>query len=121
MEKKALVLVDGDLQGREGLDGSLTGVGYVVDAPVDSWQAIRKIKESSYDLAVIDLDLPPVHGIAVTGWDLGRIFRAYHPAISIVYLSRTSSHERNDAKDAVGVKGWIREPNHIQREGAYAV
>jgi DNA-binding response OmpR family regulator len=91
MKKKALVLVDGDLQDREGLDGSLVGEGYVVDTPMDSWQAIRKMKESSYELAVIDLDLPPVHGVAVTGWDLGRIFRAYNPAISIVYLSRANS------------------------------
>jgi CheY-like chemotaxis protein len=121
MKKKALVLVDGGLQDREGLDGSLTGVGYMVDAPVDSWQAIQKVKESSYDLAVIDLDLPPVHGVAVTGWDLGRIFRAYHPAISIVYLSRANSKEPNNVKGAVGMEGWIREPNHIQRERAYAL
>ena len=91
MNKKALVLVDGDLQERKGLDGSLVGEGYVVDTPTDSWQAIRKMKESRYELAVIELDLPPVHGVAVTGWDLGRIFRAYNPAISIVYLSRANS------------------------------
>jgi CheY-like chemotaxis protein len=121
MEKKALVLVDGGVQDRKGLDGSLSGVGYVVDAPVDTWQAIQKVKESSYDLAVIDLDLPPVHGVAVTGWDLGRIFRAYHPAISIVYLSRANSKEPNAVKDRVGVEGWIREPIHNQREGAYAL
>ncbi|HSB72784.1 MAG TPA: hypothetical protein VLT62_25960 [Candidatus Methylomirabilis sp.] len=95
MAKKALVLVEGDLQRQEGLGGSLVGEGYMVETSVDSWQAIKKMRESNYDVAVIDLDLPPVHGVAVTPWDLGRIFRAYNPAISIVYVSggRPANHK----------------------------
>jgi CheY-like chemotaxis protein len=65
----------------------------MVETPADSWQAIRKVRESSYDVAVIDLDLPPVHGVAVTPWDLGRIFRAYNPAISIVYVAGSKPAE----------------------------
>jgi CheY-like chemotaxis protein len=114
MQKKALVLVDGDLQRGDGLDESLVGEGYVVDTSVDSWQAIRKMKELHYDLAVIDLDLPPVHGVAVTGWDLGRIFRAYNPAISIVYLSGNHSKERKPV-----LAGSIRETDRFRAEGAY--
>ena len=115
MQKKALVLVDGGLRSEDGLDESLVGEGYVVDTSSDSWQAIRKMKELHYDLAVIDLDLPPVHGVAVTGWDLGRIFRAYNPAVSIVYLSRNHTKERNPV-----LVGSIREAGHFQEKGAYA-
>lgn len=114
MQKKALVLVDGDLRSGDGLDESLVGEGYAVDTSADSWQAIRKMKELHYDLAVIDLDLPPVHGVAVTGWDLGRIFRAYNPAISIVYLSRNHSKGRRPVP-----AGSIREADHIQGKAAY--
>ena len=87
MAKKALVLVEGDLQRQEGLGGSLVGEGYMVETLVDSGQAMKKMRENKYDVAVIDLDLPPLHGVAVTPWDLGRIFRAYNPGISIVYVS----------------------------------
>ena len=113
MGKKALVLVDGGRQQGDGLDKSLLGEGYVVDTPSDSWQAIRNMKEIRYDLAIIDLDLPPVHGVAVTAWDLGRIFRAYNPAVSIVYLSRSNSKERKDF-----MQEWRHEADRLQGKGA---
>ena len=118
MQKKALVLVGGGLRSGDGLDESLVGEGYVVDTSADSWQAIRKMKELHYDLAVIDLDLPPVHGVAVTGWDLGRIFRAYNPAISIVYLSRNHTNHTQARNPALA--GSTREAGHSQGAGAYA-
>jgi CheY-like chemotaxis protein len=58
-----------------------------VEAVSDGWQAFRKIKEGVFDLAIVDLELPPVLGVAITGWDLVRILRAYFPGIPIVMLS----------------------------------
>jgi CheY-like chemotaxis protein len=58
-----------------------------VEAVSDGWQAFRKIKEGVFDLAIVDLELPPVLGVAVTGWDLVRILRAYFPGIPIVVVS----------------------------------
>jgi CheY-like chemotaxis protein len=52
-----------------------------VEAVSDGWQAYRKIKEGFFDLAIVDLELPPVLGVAMTGWDLVRILRAYFPGI----------------------------------------
>ena len=78
--------MDDDLHSREGLRETLLSEGYRVESSADSWQAIRKIKECPFDIAIIDLDLPDVHGVAVTAWDLGRIFRAYNPAISLIVV-----------------------------------
>jgi len=78
--------VDDDLHSREGLRDTLLSEGYRVESSADSWQAIRKIKECPFDIAIIDLDLPDVHGVAVTAWDLARIFRAYNPAISLIVV-----------------------------------
>jgi CheY-like chemotaxis protein len=86
LEKKILV-VDDDLHSREGLRDSLRGEGYRVETAADGWQAIRQVKEGHFDIAIIDLDLPPVHGLAMTGWDLARILRAYIPAIFIIVVS----------------------------------
>lgn len=79
--------MDDDLHSREGLRDSLLAEGYRVETAADGWQAIRKVKEHLFDIAIIDLDLPSVHGLTVNGWDLARIFRAYHPAISIIVVS----------------------------------
>src|SRR3989304_1024134 len=84
---KKILVVDDDLHSREGLRASLQGEGYRVETAADSWQAIKQIKECRFDVAILDLDLPPVHGVTVSGWDLARIFRAYHPAISIIVIS----------------------------------
>ena len=78
--------MDDDLHSREGLRDTLLSEGYRVESSADSWQAIRKIKECPFDIAIIDLDLPDVHGVAVTAWDLARIFRAYNPAISLIVV-----------------------------------
>jgi len=112
MGKRALVLVDGEFRDREGVGGSLRGEGYSVDTSADSWQAIQNMKQYPYDVAIIDLDLPPVRGVGATAWDLGRIFRAYNPAISIVFLSGGNSKDQKDGR-------FRGDPNLVGRE-AYA-
>ena len=86
VEKKILV-VDDDLHSREGLRDSLRTEGFRVETAADAWEAIRKVKEGRFDMAIVDLDLPPVHGLNMGGWDLARIFRAYHPAIRLIVVS----------------------------------
>jgi CheY-like chemotaxis protein len=107
---KSIFVVDDDLHSREGLRASLRAEGYRVETAADSWQAIKIIKEHPFDVAIIDLDLPPVHGVSVTGWDLARIFRAYHPAISIIVVS---AHDRNTAQgeaERLGVSEFLEKP-----------
>jgi CheY-like chemotaxis protein len=65
----------------------LLGAGWRVETAADGWQAIQKIRDRVFEAAVIDLDLPHVHGLAMDGWDLVRILRAYHPGIPIVVLT----------------------------------
>jgi len=79
--------VDDHRHSREGLTESLSGEGHQVEAAADGWQAIKKVKEGRFEVAIIDLDLPPVHGVDMSGWDLIRICRAFHPAITIIVVS----------------------------------
>lgn len=85
--QKRILVVEDDLHSREGLKAALQGEGYRVETAADSWQAIKKIKEHPFDIAIVDLNLPPVHGVSINGWDLARIFRAYHPEIAIIVMS----------------------------------
>jgi DNA-binding response OmpR family regulator len=74
--------VDDDRPSREGLSAALTREGHFVDAAGDAWQAMIRTARQSFDIAVVDLDLPAVHGVELGGWDVVRIARAYRPDIA---------------------------------------
>ena len=100
--EKRILVVDDDLHCREGLRDSLRAEGFRVEAAADSWEAIVKMKQSHFDIADIDLDLPPVHGVNMTGWDLARILRAYNAAICLIVVS---AHEVDTARaEAEGIR-----------------
>ncbi len=102
--------MDDDLHSREGLRDTLLSEGYRVDSSADSWQAIRKIKECPFDIAIIDLDLPDVHGVAVTGWDLVRIFRAYHPAISLIVIGAEDGKAMRAQAEQLRISEFLVKP-----------
>ncbi len=85
--RKRLLLVEDDPHSRNGLQTCLLAEGHGVEAVSDGWQAFQKIKDGLFDLAIVDLDLPPVRGVVVTGWDVVRILRAYAPEIPIIMVS----------------------------------
>ena len=85
--RKRILIVEDDQHSRNGLQTSLLAEGHGVEAVSDGWQGFRKIKEGIFDVAIVDLDLPPVLGVLVTGWDVVRILRAYFPEIPILMVS----------------------------------
>jgi len=82
-----ILVVDAYRHSREGLSDSLRASGYRVDAVAGSWEAIQKAKDGQVGLAIIDLDLPPAHGVVMTGWDLARIIRAFHPDAALILVA----------------------------------
>lgn len=108
-EKKILV-VDDDHHSREGLRVSLLGAGYTVETAADSLQAIMKMKESPCEVAIVDLDLPPVHGVSMSGWDLVRIFRAFNPAVAIVVVGAEESKEVRNQAARLKVSEFLEKP-----------
>lgn len=108
-EKKILV-VDDDHHSREGLRVSLLSAGYTVETAADSLQAIMKMKESPCGVAIVDLDLPPVHGVSMSGWDLVRIFRAFNPAVAIVVVGAEESREVRNQAARLKVSEFLEKP-----------
>ncbi len=109
-EQKRILVVDEDPNSREGLRRWLVGDGHVVEVAADGWQAIRKMKDSRFDIAIIDLDLPAVRGVAVNGWDLARISRAYHPTISLIMIGSEARHAVETRLEAYRVSEFLEKP-----------
>jgi CheY-like chemotaxis protein len=109
-EQKRILVVDEELNSREGLRRWLVGDGHVVETAADGWQAIRKMKESRFDIAIIDLDLPSVRGVAVNGWDLARISQAYNPGISIIMIGSEIGKSVRAQVEAIKISEFLEKP-----------
>jgi DNA-binding response OmpR family regulator len=105
-----ILLVDDDLNSREGLKLSLILDGYRVHAVGDTWQTIRSLKELRFDLAIIDLDLPPFQDVEITGWDLARIVRAYQHNITVIVVGADDGSEARSQAAAAGVALFLEKP-----------
>ena len=108
--QKRILVVDDHRHSREGLRESLVGEGYQVEATADCWQAIKKVKEGRFEVAIIDLDLPPVHGVDMSGWDVIRICRAFHPAITIIVVSAEAGQEVKAQAEELKVAEVLEKP-----------
>lgn len=107
---KRILVVDNERHSREGLRDSLLGAGYTVETAADSWQAIKKIKDYPFEVAIIDIDLAPVHGVALSGWDLVRIFRAFNPSIGIVVVGAEESRYVKTQAERLKVWEFLEKP-----------
>ena len=84
---RTILVVDDDRHSREGLRDALLQEGHSVETAADAWQAITAVHDRDVDVAIVDLDLPPLCGVRLSGRDFARIFRAYLPAITLIVIS----------------------------------
>ncbi len=108
-----ILVVDEDRNSREGLRQWLAGEGHSVETAADGWQAIRKVKESRFDIAIIDLDLPAVQGVTLNGWDLVRIVRAYTPTMTLIMIGSESRTRVTAELEALKISEFIEKPVNL--------
>lgn len=105
-----ILVVDDDRPSREGLGTALLREGHSVDTAADAWEAIVRLRAQPFDVAVVDLDLPTVHGVDLGGWDVVRIARAYQPAIAVIVLSAEDDPTQGAEARALGVTKVLAKP-----------
>ena len=105
-----LLVVDPYGTSREGLGAALRGGGFAVDTAASSSEAIRKVDQGEFDLAIIDLDLPPVHGVAEDGWDLVRILRAADPGLLMVLIAAECHPDTRAEAQRYGAAHLLEKP-----------
>jgi CheY-like chemotaxis protein len=87
MHEARILIVEGYDHSREGLTASLRAGGLIVETAAEYLEAIRRIKDGHFTVAIIDVDLRASRNGELTGWDLARIFRALHPGAAVVLVT----------------------------------
>jgi two-component system, OmpR family, response regulator len=111
---RRILVVDDDRSSREGLTAALRGEGHAVETAADAWQAIVRLRAQSFDVAIVDLDLPAVHGVELGGWDVVRIARAYRPTIGVIVLTADEDPTPGHEALALEVAGILGKPISLQ-------
>lgn len=85
----------------------LTGVGLLVDTASDGLEAMQKVKSHTYDLVLMDLQMPNMDGLdatlamrALPGWS----------KIPIVAMTANAFEEDRRACEAVGMSDFVAKP-----------
>ncbi|NDJ14462.1 MAG: DNA-binding response regulator, partial [Acidobacteriia bacterium] len=100
--KLSILLADEDALRRDGLSAVLSGNFEVISSVADGESALTGIRTLRPDVAVIDLNLPRVHGI-----ELIRRVRAESLATKIIIMSSTDDADIVREAVRAGVDGYL--------------
>jgi signal transduction histidine kinase/HPt (histidine-containing phosphotransfer) domain-containing protein/ActR/RegA family two-component response regulator len=102
-----ILLVEDNLINMEVATELLTGAGLLVDTASDGLEALQKVKNLTYDLVLMDLQMPNMDGLdatlairALPGWS----------RIPIVAMTANAFEEDRRACEAVGMSDFVAKP-----------
>lgn len=106
----SILIIDDDEDMLETLDDVLQEKGYKTETAKTGKEAIMTAKESSFDIALIDLKLPDMSGITVL-----KIFQLKYPhMIKIMITGHAGLQNAVDAMN-VGANAYIMKPINHER------
>jgi DNA-binding NtrC family response regulator len=108
---RACVLVVGaDRASREGLRAVLEGDGHVAESAADVWRAVDRIRERPFDVVIVDLDLPPVHGIRLGPRDTIRMLLAAGSSHRLVVVSAEDGLRFPPESGSTRIQAFLEKP-----------
>lgn len=106
----AILVVEDEPHSREGLRDLLAECGYLVETAADLPQAVRQVNAHRFDGAIIDLQLPPVQEVTVTGWDIADMCRRFMPDLAVLFVSAQGGAEVEDRAERLGHAAFLEKP-----------
>jgi PAS domain S-box-containing protein len=104
---RRILLVEDNAINAEVAAELLTGVGLVVELAIDGLDALEKVKTQTFDLVLMDLQMPHMDGLEATlalralpGWS----------KIPIVAMTANAFEEDRRACEAVGMSDFVAKP-----------
>jgi CheY-like chemotaxis protein len=105
-----LLLVDPYGGSREGLGAALRGGSLQVETAEGILEAVAKMRDGEFDLAIVDLDLPPAHGLAEDGWALVGILREASPALPLILIAAECRPDTQAEARRLGAARLLEKP-----------
>jgi len=109
-EKSTILVVDDDRAHRTMLNTLIGGWGYAVSQADDGSSAIEKVKESSFDLILMDVRM-----VKVSGLEALEIIKAYNPAIPVIIMTAYSSVETAVEALKQGAHDYLTKPLDFEK------
>lgn len=108
MKKYRIFIADDHAILREGLLSIINGVPEyeVIGESGDGREALEKIEKLKPDVVILDISLP-----SMTGVEISRQIRKYHPEIKIIILSQHDNDDYVEHLMQYGVHGYILKEN----------
>lgn len=102
-----IITVEDSTSLREMITFVLNDAGYDSIEAADGQEALAKLKSSSVDMVVTDLNMPNMNGIELT-----KSLRAMseYKFIPILFLTTESQLHKKEAAREAGATGWIVKP-----------
>jgi two-component system KDP operon response regulator KdpE len=104
MSAGRILVVDDDPQIRRVMKVTLTGQGYEVDDAKTGEEALEKLRERRFDLALLDMNMPGMGGL-----DACRMIRDQSEIAIIMLTVRDNDADKVDALDA-GADDYVTKP-----------
>jgi two-component system, NtrC family, response regulator PilR len=107
-EPSRIIVVDDEPGIREFLGMALNKSGYMVETVADGNEAINRMENNLYDLAVLDIVVPTINGI-----DVLRAINEKSPETSVIMITAYASHETALEAMKLGACDYIEKPFKI--------
>jgi CheY-like chemotaxis protein len=110
IRRAAILVVEDEPHSRLGLGALLAERGYRVETAADMPEAIRHLQACRFAGAIIDIRLPNVDAVTVTGWDVGEICRTYTPEMGLLFVSAQGGPEAEARAGSLGRAAFLEKP-----------
>jgi len=105
MPRGAILVVDDELEIREGLEALLASEGFQVTLAETAAAGLQKLEEHPYDLVLLDVSLPDHNGL-----DLLREIKQRDPNLAIILITAFGSIDMARAAFKSGAQDYITKP-----------
>lgn len=105
MPKGAILVIDDELEIREGLEALLRSEGYSIRGASTGEEGLARLEEGPFDLLLLDVSLPDRNGI-----DLLREIHARDPHLAIILITAFGSIDMARAAFKNGAQDYITKP-----------
>ena len=104
-----ILYADDDASIRTAVRGEITGAGYDLDEASDGAEAIRKLEKNSYDLLLLDINMPGKSGL-----DVLRFIKEKNLSCRIIMLSGRLGFSVATESLKLGADEYVTKPFSVE-------